>query len=268
MSVEDLDDKFAFAAGLVEEAGAVAMSYFRDRDSLTITFKGRQDMASEADVATEHLIRQQLALRFPDDAFLGEETGRTEVAGAQGIWVVDPIDGTQPFVHGLTSWCVSIAYVRAGVVEMGFVNAPARAELFIGRRGGPATLNGDEISVGKAGRLDEGILGIGYSPRIGADDIVPIIDRALRDGAMFYRDGSGTLDLCYVACGRLIGYVEPHIQAWDSLAAAGILEAAGGQVNDVLSGDAMWVGAPIVASTPALYPTLVALMGTLVKSID
>ena len=116
------------------------------------------------------------------------------------------------------------------------------------------------ISVSDAARLDEGILGIGYSPRIGADDVVPVIDRVLRDGAMFYRDGSGTLDLCYVACGRLIGYVEPHIQAWDSLAAVAILEAAGGRVSDVLSDDAMWVGAPIVASTPALYPTLAALM--------
>jgi myo-inositol-1(or 4)-monophosphatase len=143
---------------------------------------------------------------------------------------------------------------------MGFVNAPARDELFVGRRGEGATLNGAPISVSDAARLDEGILGIGYSPRIGAGDIVPVIDQALRDGAMFYRDGSGTLDLCYVACGRLIGYVEPHIQAWDSLAAVAILEAAGGRVSDVLFDDAMWVGAPIVASTPALYPVLAALM--------
>ena len=83
----------------------------------------------------------------------------------------------------------------------------------------------------------------------------------LQDGAMFYRDGSGTLDLCYVACGRLIGYVEPHIMAWDSLAAVAILEGAGGRVSDMLAGDAMWEGAPIVASTPALYPILAGYMG-------
>ena len=260
MSAEGLDDRFAFASSLADEAGALTMGYFRHRDSLTITSKGRQDMASEADISTERLIRERLAERFPGDAFLGEETGRGEVEGAEGIWVVDPIDGTQPFVVGLTSWCVSIAYVRNGVVELGLVNAPARDELFVGRRGEGATLNGAAISVGDAARLDEGILGIGYSPRIGAADIVPLIDQVLRDGAMFYRDGSGTLDLCYVACGRLIGYVEPHIQAWDSLAAVAVLEAAGGSVSDMLSDDAMWVGAPIVASTPALYPTLAALM--------
>ena len=260
MSEECLDARFAFAADLIDEAGALALGFFGHRETLHITSKGRQDMASEADVDTERLIRKRLAEHFPDDAFLGEETGRGEVEDAQGIWVVDPIDGTQPFVHGLTSWCVSIAYVRDGAVEMGFVNAPARDELFVGRRGEGATLNGAPITVSDATRVDEGILGIGYSPRIGAADIVPVSDSVLQDGAMFYRDGSGTLDLCYVACGRLIGYVEPHIQAWDSLAAVAILEAAGGRVSDMLSDGAMWDGAPIVASTPALYPILARLM--------
>jgi myo-inositol-1(or 4)-monophosphatase len=260
MPGESLDARFTFAADLVDEAGALALGFFRHREALHITSKGRQDMASEADVETERLIRQRLAERFPGDGFLGEETGRGEVDDADGIWVVDPIDGTQPFIHGLTSWCVSIAYVRAGVAEMGFVNAPARNELFIGKKGEGATLNGDAIAVSDAARVDDGILGIGYSPRIGAADIVPVIDRVLQDGAMFYRDGSGTLDLCYVACGRLIGYVEPHIQAWDSLAAVAILEAAGGRVSDMLSGGAIWDGAPIVASTPALYPVLARLM--------
>ncbi len=261
MPDQSLDARFDFAAELIAEAGEHAFGFFRNRESLRITPKGRQDMASEADVTTEKMIRDRLSDRFPRDAFLGEETGRGEVADAEGIWVVDPIDGTQPFVHGLSSWCVSIAYVRDGVVEMGLVNAPVRDEMFVGRRGLGATLNGTAISVADAARFDDGILGIGYSPRIGAEDIVPVIDRVLREGAMFYRDGSGTLDLCYVACGRLIGYVEPHIQAWDSLAAVAILEAAGGRVSDVLSNDAMWVGAPIVATTPALYPELARVMG-------
>ncbi len=249
-----------FVAELIAEAGAHALEFFQHRESLHVSAKGRQDMASEADVSIEKLIRKRLALRFPSDAFLGEETGRTEVEGTDGIWVVDPIDGTQPFVSGLTSWCVSIAYVSAGAVQLGVVNAPARDELFIGRRGDRATLNGDRITVSDATRLDEGILGIGYSPRIGADDVIPVLDHVLRQGAMFYRDGSGTLDLCYVACGRLLAYVEPHIQAWDSLGAVAVVEAAGGVVNDLLADDSLWVGAPIVASVPALYPALARLM--------
>ena len=260
MDDDTTNARFEFALELIDEAAALALSFFRRPGALRIASKGRQDMASEADVSTERLIRERLAARFPDDSFLGEETGRIEVAGATGLWVVDPIDGTQPFVCGLPSWCVSIAYVHDGQVEMGFVKAPVLDELFIGRRGHAATLNGRPISVSDASRLDEGIIGTGYSPRIGADDIVPLFDRLLRRGAMFYRDGSGTLDLCYVACGRLIGYVEPHIQAWDSLAAVAVLEAAGGLVSDVLSDDAIWEGAPIVAGTPALHPLLTELM--------
>lgn len=259
-AADDLADRFAFALDLIEKAGSLALDYFEHRDHLTVRSKGRQDMASDADLETETLVRGQLAERFPEDAFLGEETGRGKVDGAEGVWVVDPIDGTQPFVSGMRSWCVSIAYVRDGTLEIGMVNAPALGEVYVGRRGRGATLNGDAIAVSEATSLDQGIVGVGYSPRIGADDIVPVFERLVRRGAMFYRDGSGTLDICYVACGRLLGYIEPHVQPWDSLAAAVVLEAAGGRVNDLLAGDAIWVGAPIVAAAPGVYPELEAVL--------
>jgi myo-inositol-1(or 4)-monophosphatase len=256
----DLEARFTFGQSLIEEAGALALGYFRRLAELTVTGKGRQDMASEADVETELLIRRRLADRFPDDAFLGEETGRSDVAGSRGIWVVDPIDGTQPFISGMTSWCVSLAFVLDGRLEMGFVTSPARDELFMGRRGERATLNGRPISVGTATRLDDGIVAVGYSPRIGADDILPMFERLLRQGGMFYRDGSGALALCYVACGRLIGYVEAHMNAWDCLGAFAVLEAAGGRCNDVLAGDGLWKGGRIICGPPALYPALRALV--------
>ena len=263
MSAGMLDDRglaarFTFADSLIREAATLALSHFRDLDSLTITDKGRQDMATDADLETEKLIRGRLADRFPEDAFLGEETGRNDVASSERIWVVDPIDGTQPFVYGLTSWCVSIALVSHGALEMGFVAAPARDELFVGRRGVGATLNNRPISVRPATRIDEGILYMGYSPRIGADDVVPIFDRVLRQGAVYYREGSGALGLCYVAAGRLIGYLEAHLNSWDALGALAVVQAAGGQTNDFLAGDGLWAGAPMIAGSPAIYPTLLA----------
>ncbi len=121
--------------------------------------KGRQDMASEADVSTETSHPERLASPLPGRCIPGGGDRSRRGRGADGIWVVDPIDGTQPFVHGLTSWCVSIAFVCGHAVEMGFVDAPARDELFIGRRGESATLNGKPIAVCDATRLDEGILG-------------------------------------------------------------------------------------------------------------
>jgi myo-inositol-1(or 4)-monophosphatase len=159
------------------------------------------------------LIRDRIKARFAEDAFLGEETGRTEFASREGIRAVGPVDGTQPFISGLTGWCVSIAFVLDGTLEMGFVSSPARGELFIGRRGANATLNGKAIRVSTAAHLTDGIVGVGYSPRVRPEEFLPLFFRLLGRGAMFFREGSGALTLCYVACGRLIGYVEPHINS-------------------------------------------------------
>jgi myo-inositol-1(or 4)-monophosphatase len=253
-----LDARFAVGRALIEEAGALALHHFGRLDSLAVTGKGRQDMASEADLAVELLIRDRLAAAFPSDGFLGEETGRGEADATDRLWVVDPIDGTQPFLLGMSSWCVSIALVAHDRIELGFVAAPARDELFVGRRDAGATLNERPIEVSRATRLDQGMVAVGYSPRVGADDTVPMFERLLRQGAMFYRDGSGALALCYVACGRLIGYLEAHINSWDCLAALAILESAGGQASDVLEGDRLWSGGHLIAGPPALMPALEA----------
>ncbi len=234
-----------FGRVLVQEAASLALSYFERHDALEITSKGQQDMVSEADHAIERLIRERLGERFPDDAFLGEETGMTGRGDAKGLWVVDPLDGTQPFICGMTSWCVSIAYVEDGSPQLGFVMAPARAELFVGIRDEGAWLNGCPIRVGQASRLDEGLTYVGYSPWLGADDVIPVFERLLRCGGDYYRDGSGALGLCYVACGRLVGYVERHMNAWDALAALAIVTAAGGRTNEFLEGDTLRTGGPV-----------------------
>jgi myo-inositol-1(or 4)-monophosphatase len=251
-----IDERFQFARILIQEAGALALDYFQRLDTLRVHSKGPQDMASEADLNTELLIRDRLKEKFPDDAFLGEETGRTEFAPGQGIWVVDPIDGTQPFISGLTGWCVSIAFVLNGTLELGLVFSPAREELFAGRRGAQATLNGKAIKVSAATRLTDGIVAVGYSPRVKPEDFLALFSRLLGQGAMFYRDGSGALALCYVACGRLIGYVEPHINSWDCLGALAIIQAAGGTISDFLSNDGLWKGSRLIAGPAALYPAL------------
>ncbi len=254
-------ERFDFGRALIEEAGGLALKCFGRLDSLQVRSKGQQDMVTDADHEVERLIRTRLAERFPADAFLGEETGMGDVVDGDGMWVVDPIDGTQPFTSGMTTWCVSIAYLHRGVPELGFITAPARGEVFVGSRAG-ATLNGHPISVRAADRLDQGLTYVGYSPWLGAEDVLPVFRRLLRQGGQYYRDGSGALGLCYVACGRLIGYVERHMNAWDALAALAIVKAAGGQTNDFLVGDVLQTGGPVIAGSDALYPTLVELLGT------
>jgi myo-inositol-1(or 4)-monophosphatase len=256
----DIDERFAFATELIAEAGALAASYFADIDSLDVTSKGPQDVVSQADLNTEILIRDRLAARFPDDAFFGEETGPVGIDGAAGIWVVDPIDGTQPFVMGLPTWCVSIAFISGSVMHIGLVLAPVAGELFAAQRGRGATLNGRPISVRPAHSFDDGMVGIGYSTRTNPDDVIVTMSRLLKSGGMFQRNGSGALTLCYVACGRLIGYVEMHINSWDCLAALLLITEAGGEINDFLAGNALHDGNRVVAGPPALYGQLAALL--------
>lgn len=248
-----LEDRFTFGLDLIREAGQLANGYFNDRGSLTIQSKGPQDLASEADLNTELLIRERLAKAFPEDAFLGEETPPTAYEEGQGIWVVDPIDGTQPFCLGLSSWCVSIAFVRNGVLEFGMVNAPARSELFAGGRNVPSTLNGKLIRVSAAASIREGLTATGYSPKSGPQQFLAGFTRFLEAGGMFYREGSGALALCYVAAGRLVGFFEPVIKSWDALGALAVCEGAGARASDFLGGGGLFKGNSLIAATPRAY---------------
>ena len=248
--------RYDFALSLIGEAGELAKSYFDNRGDLNIKSKGQQDMASEADLDTELLIRDRLSTHFPEDAFLGEETGLSASAPGQGIWVVDPIDGTQPFISGMSSWCVSVAFVRDNELQFGMVHAPARGELFAGGTTMPATLNGVELPPNPARSVKDGIVGVGYSPRVTADDFLPAFGRLLRAGGMFYRDGSGALALCYVAAGRLIGYIEPHINSWDCLGAVAVIRASGQTTNDFLADDGLTRGNWLVAGNAPVYAEL------------
>jgi myo-inositol-1(or 4)-monophosphatase len=256
-----ISSRYALALELIREAGDLAHDYFRRRGSLTVRSKGVQDMASEADLNTELMIRDRLAKVFPDDGFLGEETGRTDVASGRGLWVVDPIDGTQPFVSGLTGWCVSIAFVLDNALIFGMVYAPARNELFAGGRDFPATLNGSPVERHPGKAITDGIVGVGYSPRVTPDEYLPIFGRLLRAGGMFYREGSGALTLCYVACGRLIGYIEAHINAWDCLGALAVIHAAGLKSNDFFADDGLHVGNRLVAGNDEVYAALERVYG-------
>lgn len=238
----DIRARFDFAVELVREAGDHAKGFLRDRASLDVTSKGPQDLASAADLSTELLIRRRLDERFPGDGFLGEETGATDFRPGQGIWVVDPIDGTQPFVSGLPSWCVSIGFVQDDAIRFGAVYAPALGELFAGGVGIPATLNGAPVERHPGRSIREGITGFGYSPRVAARDFLPMFGRFIEAGGMYFRDGSGALMLCNVAAGRLLGYIEAHINSWDCVAALAIVRAAGLETNDFLANDGLRKG--------------------------
>jgi myo-inositol-1(or 4)-monophosphatase len=256
-----MKDRFETCLAIIREAGECALRYFNNRDSLQVESKGLQDLVSQADVETEKLIRARLNEYFPQDAFFGEETGRTEYAEGQGIWVVDPIDGTQPFILGLSCWCVSIAFVQNNKLQFGMVYAPARNELFAGGISHAATLNGAPLHPRHAKSLRDGMTGTGYSPKCSVDEFIPAFEKLLRAGGMFFREGSGALGLCYVAAGRLIAFYEPVIKSYDCLGAVAVIHAAGLTTNDFLANDGLWKGNWLIAGSAAVYQELKEITG-------
>ena len=252
-----MDTRLLAAEAVAREAGAAARRRFLDR-SFTVGFKSRQDYLTEVDGETEAFIAERLLQVFPNDGFIGEES-RARPAGEGGAtWVVDPIDGAANFARGVPHFCVSIACVAAAKVEVGVIYDPVRDELFAGRRGGGARLNGAPMRVSAARSLASSSIEVGWNLRASADQYVALVRRVVATGAAPCRTGSGALAIAYVAAGRLDGYVESHINPWDCLAGILLAGEAGGYVSDYLGSDGLAKGAPLIACAPGVKDALIA----------
>jgi myo-inositol-1(or 4)-monophosphatase len=252
MQPEGILERLSAAEDIALIAGRRALAFYRERATLAVIDKGVQDRVTEADRAIEDEIRRFLTSRFPDDAFLGEETGESEsdIDANGSVWVVDPIDGTDCFVFGIPSWCISIAWVFEQRITIGVVYDPLHDEMFAASAGGGATLNGQRIRAADASDATRGLVGIGYSSRVSSDDLIRALRRLTDIGGMFHRCGSGALSLAWVAAGRLIGYFEPHMNAWDCLAGLLLVREAGGWTNDFLANGGLARGNPALAAAP------------------
>ena len=226
---DDNDARMRFARDLAVRAGELGLSYFRRLDTLTIESKGHQDLVSQADREVELFIRAAIAADYPQDGIVGEE--HASVAGLTGyVWVIDPIDGTANFVRGIPAWCVVIACALHGETVVGVIYEPSTGETFHGRLGGGAFVNGKPIRTSAATSIEEGSVGTGFSNRADTENVAVLIRMLMADGGVFFRNASGALMLAYVAAGRLLGYVEEHMNAWDCLAGMLLVEEAGGTV--------------------------------------
>jgi len=258
--------RFDFACQITKQAGELALGYYANLSSLTIQDKGVQDMATEADVNTENLIRAAIEENYPDDNFLGEESyeqfdSEKALHLGNGTWVVDPIDGTQPFVCGIPSWCISLSYIVGKKVEIGVIYDPNTDELFAAQAGQGATLNGKPMYTSPEQGVNNGLIGIGFSNRVSPEATLGPLARLIDADGMFHRCGSGALSLAYVASGRLIGYFEPHMNAWDFSAGILLVTEAGGCSNDCLAEDnALVDGAMVLAAAAGVYEPLQAIV--------
>jgi len=259
----DLDARYTLARAVAQQAGERALQMFRNRAALEVEHKGLQDFVSIADRDVEGIVRRAVSEAFPDDAFLGEESAAgvsATLSSERVVWVVDPIDGTSCFLNGLYAWCVSIGILVDGEPLIGVVFDPNSNELFHGARGRGAFVGETPLNASPSCHVREGLLGVGFSHRLKPEAFMPFLGRLLGDGGMFIRNGSGALMMAYVAAGRLIGYYEPHINAWDCLAGIVLVREAGGTVNDFLANDGLLRGNPIMAAGQALYPVLMTLV--------
>jgi myo-inositol-1(or 4)-monophosphatase len=199
--------------------------------------KGVIDLVTEVDLAIERAFRELVAQRYPDHDVLGEEFGApgTERPAARHCWILDPIDGTTNFAHGLPIFCASLALEVDGEVTLAAVYDPTRDELFTAERGRGAWLNGERLAVSGTNRLIDSLLvtGFPYTVHEEAEEMLGLFGAFISESRAVRRLGSAALDLCYVAAGRMEGFWERGLGPWDIAAAALLVEEAGGRVSDL-----------------------------------
>jgi myo-inositol-1(or 4)-monophosphatase len=226
---------------------------------LHIDKKGTIDLVTEVDVAVERMFRALIAERFPDHQVLAEELGGASTVPPGPCWIFDPIDGTTNYAHGLPIFCASLALEIDGVAEVAAVYDPTRRELFTAERGGGAYLNGRRIHVSAAERLVDAMLvtGFPYDVHKRVDEIVGLFGEFVGRARAVRRLGSAAIDLCYVAAGRMDGFWETDLKAWDIAGGALIVAEAGGVVTDTDGEPFASRGGHVLATNPHLHAPMV-----------
>lgn len=257
MTASELDARARFAADLARDAGALALRYFHHELDYTAESKANlQDYVSIADRSVEALCRDRIAHAFPNDSMLGEEGG-----GAVGerTWLVDPIDGTLNFVHGVRYWCVSVAFVEHGVRRIAAVYDAPNDELFTAVSGEGARMNDRPIGVSSTASLARALVLHGFVQRHDLDAHLRLRRALLAGGAEVKDHGAGALMLAHVAAGRVDAYLEPHMHPWDATGGLLLVEEGGGRVLPYPGRNGVHAGGAVLASAPGLFDELAAL---------
>jgi len=255
-TTEELDQKLEEGCRIARAAGTMALDYFHRRAELAIEAKGTQDLVSMADRMVEGLIRDELEKHFPKDGILGEEHGGS---GGEGrLWIIDPIDGTANFLRGMPYWSVVLAYLEDGKPRFGITMDPIHDELFVGRKGVGAVMNGEPIHVSTREKPDESCIGLSYSFKTPRPSYRALVDRLMAQGFDHRRMGSTALSLCHVADGRLEGAMALRTQSWDVIAGLCLVDAAGGVATDFTDGVGLKDARAVMATTPAFAETVQA----------
>jgi myo-inositol-1(or 4)-monophosphatase len=231
-------------------------------ENLQVSLKGPRNFVTAADRRAEDIVREELAKARPDYGFLGEEGGARTGADKSHRWIVDPLDGTTNFLHGIPHFAVSIALERNGAIVAALTYNPANDELYVAERGKGAFLNDRRIRVAARQRLADAVVACGL-PHYGRGDLElgrHEIAAAQQNYAGLRRFGAATLDLAWVAAGRFDAFWERDLSPWDLAAGILLVREAGGFVSDLDGGDAVLSKGSVAAGNDTMHRELLRLI--------
>jgi myo-inositol-1(or 4)-monophosphatase len=250
----------SIAVKAARRAGAIINRAARDVDVLPVVRKRHADFVTEVDKAAEQAIIETLRRAYPEHAILAEESGASAgtAAGSEYTWIVDPLDGTTNFIHGVPQYCVSVGVQHKGVLAHGVVYDPTNNELFTASRGRGAYLNERRIRVSRRALMADALIGTGFPFRDleGIDEYLAMMRAVMPRAAGIRRAGAAALDLAYVAAGRFDAFWEIGLSPWDMAAGALLVLEAGGLVAD-LRGESGWLeSGRIACGNPKIFVQL------------
>ncbi|TCP63074.1 myo-inositol-1(or 4)-monophosphatase [Rhodovulum bhavnagarense] len=244
------------------KAGRSLVKDFREVENLQVSMKGAGDFVSRADMAAEKIIREELRTARPTYGWLGEETGEEAGEDPTRRWIVDPLDGTTNFLHGLPHWAVSIALEHKGEVVAGVIFDAAKDEMFYAEKGAGAWMNESRLRVSGRGRMIECIFatGVPFGHKKTLPATMQDLARLMPVCAGVRRWGSAALDLAYVAAGRYDGYWERELNAWDIAAGLILVREAGGFVGPVREGHQPLDHGDVLAANATIHDEFVRIL--------
>ncbi len=238
-----------------QKASRKLLRDFGELENLQVSQKGPADFVSSADKTAEDTLRRELKKARPNFGFLLEESGEIEGPDTSNRWVIDPLDGTTNFLHGIPHFAISICLERDGEPYAGVIYQPVHDEMFWAEKGQGAFLNGNRLRVSGRGNLEDSLIATGI-PLRGAPDHAEFMARLqgiMNISGGVRRTGSAALDLAYVAAGRFDGYWEDSLNSWDIGAGIVLVREAGGYVTELNGGGAMMKNGNVVAANDRLH---------------
>ena len=257
------------AVRAARRAGRIINRASLDLDQVKVASKRTKDFVTEVDHASEQAIIDTLLTAYPGHSILAEESGPTpgrdasaDVLEAENIWIIDPLDGTTNFIHGLPQYAISIALMQRGIVTQAVVYDPNRDELFTGSKGRGAFLNDRRIRVSGRTQIEEALVGTGfpYKKIDNLDEYLAMLKLVTERAAAVRRPGAAALDLAYVACGRYDAFFEFGLSPWDVAAGSLLISEAGGLIGN-FNGDSDYLfSEEVVAAAPKLFVPMLSML--------